>query len=300
MRRLRACPAAGFSCLLVPGMRSTLPPRAGPRPPGRPTRVLLAVVGVLAVAAIGRAAEPAPASAEAWQTLSLGDDTQAARQFAGIGASREAALGAALAAINRPPVTPTSLEDARRQLTELARTSDDPGHAAQYFLGRLLQLHPFAPDPAAAVRAYEALVATGADDRWCRLALIKLVLLRLTLVPGPGDLAARQAAVEGALTRTGDAGTRRDLHLVIAEARLGDERYDAVTLGHLRAALAATAPADILRPDLLIQTGRLASRLGERAVAHASYAAFLRDYPKERRTFTVSSALEHLDGPFPP
>ena len=52
MRRLRACPAAGFSCLLVSGMRSTPPPRAGPRPPGPPIRVLLAVVGVLAGAAI--------------------------------------------------------------------------------------------------------------------------------------------------------------------------------------------------------------------------------------------------------
>ena len=76
--------------------------------------------------------------------------------------------------------------------------------------------------------------------------------------------------------------------------------YDPVTLGHLQAALAATDAADALRPDILVQTGRLAHLAGDRATARASYAAFLRDYPKDRRCYTVNAALTHVDGSFPP
>ncbi len=66
------------------------------------------------------------------------------------------------------------------------------------------------------------------------------------------------------------------------------------------AALATTRESDTMRADLLIQIARLASRLGDRATAKEHYEQFLRDYPKERRAFTVSEALAHLDSPFPP
>jgi hypothetical protein len=55
-----------------------------------------------------------------------------------------------------------------------------------------------------------------------------------------------------------------------------------------------------MRADLLIQVARLASLLGDRATARVNYERFLQDYPKERRCFTVSEALAHLDGTFPP
>jgi len=249
-----------------------------------------------------RAAGPAasPPLAGAWQALSVGSYVEAGDEFERSGAGREARLGAAITLINRPPVTPSSLAEAQRRFTALATGDDEAARAARYFLGRMQQLHPIAPDPAAAAREYETLLATGADDTWCRLALIKLVILRLTVLPGPGDWTARFAAVEPALDRTQDPLTRRDLHLVIAEARMSRRIYDRATLGHLQAALAATGSADVLRPDILVQTGRLASLVGDRVTARASYAAFLRDYPKDRRQYTVNSALAHVDGSFPP
>lgn len=266
-------------------------------------RVPLAALGAgLLLAAPVWAAEPAgnPPLAAAWQALSIGFYDDAGEQFARAGSGREAQLGAAITLINRPPVTPSSLTEAQRRFTDLSRNDDETGRAARYFLGRMQQLHPFAPDPAAAASEYEALVATGADDTWCRLALIKIVILRLTVLPSPGNLAARLAAVEPSLARTHDPLTRRDLHLVIAEARLSHKIYDAITLDHLRSALAVTAPMDALRVDLLVQIGRLASLLGDRATARAHYELFLKDYPKERRCYTVSAALAHLDGTFPP
>lgn len=270
------------------------------RAPGhRPLSCLAA--GLLAAVA-ARGTEPAlrPTLADAWQTLSIGFYADAADQFAAAGTSREARLGAAISQINLPPVTPSSLAEAQRRFTELARGDDEVARAARYFRGRMLQMHPIAPDPAGAARAYEALVATGTDDTWCRLALLKLAILRLTVLAGAGDTATRLAAVEPLLARTRDALTRRDLHLVIAEARMNRRVYDPVTLGHLQAALAATGPADALRPDMLVQAGRLASLLGDRAVARASYGTFLQDYPKDQRWYTVNSALAHVDGGFPP
>ena len=257
--------------------------------------------GLLAAGA-GRATEKTlpPSLTEAWQTLSIGFYSDASDQFTATAKSREAQLGLALAQLNRPPVTPSSLDEAQRQLTALAAGNDVTSHAARYFLGRLLQVHPMTPEPAAAAQEYERLVATGADDTWSRLALVKLAILRLTVLPAAGLLPAQLAAVEPLLARTADPGTQHDLHLVLAEARLNHELYDATTLGHLRAALVTTREADTMRADLLVQIARLASRLGDRAVAKEHYERFLHDYPKERRAFTVNAALTQLDGPFPP
>jgi hypothetical protein len=235
----------------------------------------------------------------AWQTLSIGFYSDAIDQFTATGSAREAQLGLAIAQLNRPPVTPSSLAEAQRQLTQLAG-DDLIGHAARYFLGRFRQMHPMTPDPAAAARDYEQLVATGADDTWCRLALAKLAILRLTILPAPGELAAQLAAVEPLLARTADPATQHDLHLVLAEARLNHRIYDAITLGHLQAALATTRESDTMRADLLIQIARVASLLGDRATARTNYERFLRDYPKERRCYTVGEAMAHLDGAFPP
>jgi TolA-binding protein len=78
------------------------------------------------------------------------------------------------------------------------------------------------------------------------------------------------------------------------------EVYDAVTLSHLRAALASTSATDPTRPDLLVQVARVATLVGDLALARQSYEAFLRDYPRERRAYTVTQAIAHLGGPFPP
>lgn len=259
------------------------------------------VTGLLAGGALRGAAPAAgPSLAAAWQMLSIGFYADAADQFTVTGPSREARLGLAIVQLNRPPIMPSSLAEAQRQFTELAGGNDTIGHAACYFLARLQQMHPMMPDPAAAARAYEQLVATGADDTWCRLALVKLAILRLTVLPAAGDAAARLAAVEPLLARTADPATRRDLHLVLAEARLNREIYDAITLGHLRAALSTTTASDTMRADLLIQIARVATLLGDRAMAQEHYERFLHDYPKERRCYTVSTALAHLGGAFPP
>jgi len=241
-----------------------------------------------------------PATAEAWQTLSVGLYADAFDQFTAAGHTREAQLGLAIAQLNRPPVTPASVEEAQRALTELAAGNDTASHAARYFLGRLQQLHPMAPDPLAAAAEYEHLVATGADDAWCRLALIKLAILRLTVLRAPGPLSTQLAAVEPLLARTMDVATQHDLHLVISEARMNHEIYDPITLGHLQAALASTAASDPTRADLLIQVARVATLQGNYPLAREHYGKFLHDYPQERRAFTVGEAMTHLGGVFPP
>ncbi|MDB6126143.1 MAG: hypothetical protein JWM35_39 [Verrucomicrobia bacterium] len=265
----------------------------------RPTRRTISILGAtLLVAGLVRGADPK--LSKAWQALSTGLYADAGSEFARAAHTREARLGEAINLVNQPPVTPSSLDDARDRLTALSAGDDETAHAARYFLGRLQQLHPNSPDPVAAAHEYEALVATNADDTWCRLALIKLAILRLTVLAPPGDSAIRFTDTERLLTRTRDVLTLRDLHLVIAEARLNHRVYDEATLDHLRAALAITPANDALRVDLLVQIGRLASKLGDRETARTHYAQFLKDYPKERRCYTVQSALDHLEGSFPP
>lgn len=260
-------------------------------------RAALLAAGAALAETGGRAEESTTA---AWQALSIGFYADAGDRFAAAAAGPDAQLGAALSLINRPPVTGSSLALALQQFTVLAGRPDEIGRAARYFLGRLQQLHPSEPDLPAAAREYETLVATGADDVWCRLALVKLVILQLTVLPEAGGPPVRFARVEQAFARTRDDATRRDLHLVIAEARLNHRLHDSATLAHLQTALQLTASGDIMRPDLLVQVGRLATQLGERDTARRCFQAFLADYPKERRHFTVASALAQLDGGLPP
>jgi hypothetical protein len=265
-------------------------------------RTLLCLAAGLWAALPARAsdAEYRPTLADAWQTLSVGLYADAFGQFSAVGNGREAQLGLALTQLNRSPVTPTSLDEAQLALAALAAGDDTTGHAARYFLGRMQQMHPVHPDARAALVEYERLVATGADDPWCRLALVKLAILRLTVLPGPGPVAAQLAAVEPLLAHTTDVATQHDLHIVISEVRMNHRIYDATTLGHLQAALATTRVGDVSRPEMLIQVARVATLLGQREVAREHYEKYLHDYPHERRAFTVSEALKHLDGPFPP
>lgn len=268
-------------------------------PSGR-VLVCLATGFIAARAARASDTEYRPTAADAWQTLSVGLYSDAYDQFAQAGRTREALLGHAIAHLQRPPVTPASVDAAEQELTALAAGNDTAAHAARYFLGRLRQLHPMKPDLRAAELEYERLVATGADDTWCRLALVKLAILKLTALRPPGPVPAQLAAVEPLLARTADPATQHDLHLVISEVRLNHELYDAGTLGHLRAALATTAASDPTRADLLIQVARVATLVGDLALAREHYERFLHDYPRERRAFDVTQAMAHLGGAFPP
>jgi hypothetical protein len=234
-----------------------------------------------------------------WQALSYGFYNDAGDAFVRAGDARAARLGAAIAQINRSPITATSLTEARRQLEALLAGEDEIAHAARYFLGRLHQLHPIQPDAAAAAREFETLVATGADDVWCRLALVKLAILQLTTLPAAGGLDARLAAVAPYFDRTQAPSARRDLHLVIAEVLLHHQRYDAITRTHLQAALAAPGLNDDIRADLLIQIARLSEILGDTAMSRSHYERFLREFPRDRRQPTVELILSGREAPGP-
>ncbi len=253
------------------------------------------IAGVTALGLQGQT----PALAPVWETLSYGFYNDASEAFARAGDSREARLGAAIAQVNRSPVTAASLADAERQLTTL-RANDEIGRAAHYFLARLYQLHPIEADPVAAAREFEALVATGADDVWCRLALVKLAILRLTTLPGPDDPAARSATVTPLFTRTADPATQRDLHLVVAEVRLRSQRYDVATREHLLAALAAPSLGADVRADLLIQIARVSQLMGDAATGRAYFQRFIHEFPRDRRRPTVDLILAGGETPGPP
>lgn len=252
-----------------------------------------AILSVWLAGAVTAPAKTKPDLTEAWHALSIGFYADAARLFAERGAEREARLGATIAMMNQPPVTQSTIAAGLATFTALAAGTDEVAHAARYFEGRVWQLHPMAPNPAAAERCFEELVATGADDHWCRLALVKLAILRLA-APASDDVAARLGPADGLLARTRDPRTQRALHLVVAEVRLHYGLYDAETRRHLEAALAGPLLAEDLRADLLIQCARLATKLGDPAAARAHYGAFLKAYPKDRRHFTVRRALAAL------
>lgn len=266
----------------------------------RPDRPSVRLLRRLTVAVLpvfgGWSGSAQPGLQEAWQALASAAPREAHAGFQQLANPAEARLGEALAALQKPPTTPETLAQARRLLADVAaETSSAAARAARYYLGRTYQLDSFGPDAARAAQNYETLLEGGADDLWTGLARIKLALLTLTILPGLGDFDARLARVESLLAGTANPATQRDLHLLLAEARLYHGRRDEVTLRHLDTAAADDQFDEMVLADLLIQRARLSALLGHHEAARARAREFLRRFPKDGRQYTVGALLRELE-----
>lgn len=255
----------------------------------RLTPALLPIAGAWSVAA-------QPGLTDAWQALATAAPREARDRFQQQTGPAEARLGEALATLQTPPTTPESIARARQLLAGIAaETATTTARAARYYLGRTYQLDPFDPDPARAAQTYETLLTAGADDFWSGLARTKLALLTLTILPDRGDFDARLARAEALLAGTANPATRRDLHLVLAEARLYHGRRDETTLQHLNTAAASNDFDEMMLADLLIQRARLSASLGHHGDARSLYREFLHRFPKDHRRYTVGAQLRELE-----
>ena len=267
-----------------------------PRPP-RSAAFLLALAFLLAPLRLPAAPAASPLL-EAWQSLAVSSSREARRLFQTAASnapdSRPAALGLALSSLGFSSFDATRLEEIRAQLTALADGNDAAARAALYFLGRIAQLYARPADPALAAQYYRQLIARGLDDYWSRNAVVKLALLELFSLPQPGGREARLARAELLLADTTDALARRDLHLVLAEVLLRWHASDERALSHLEAAEQIGGLDDTTRADVLVQIGELARLRGDTLTARRHYDLFLREYPRERRTYFVRQRRDSL------
>ncbi|MBS0663689.1 MAG: hypothetical protein JSR48_10535 [Verrucomicrobia bacterium] len=213
-------------------------------------------------------------------------------------ADRESALAVAVVDMDRQPVTDERLSACIVALRDLARGDDEVAQIAGYLVGRIYQVHLFQPDPAKAAQAYEEVALRHPGSYWAQLALVKLALLDLFLLPQPAAPADRVAAAEALLPKVTDPALRRDLHLVLGRGRLF-HRLPGV-LPHLLEADRIGGLAGVARADLQLQIGELSRRAGEAATARRYFEAFLAENEVDPRVYAVRVKLASLaKGPGP-
>lgn len=205
---------------------------------------------------------------------------------------REAALAAAVVRLDSQPVTDEKLRAVIGSLEDLARGDDEVAQIAGYLVGRIHQVHFFQPDPARAARAYEEVARRWPGTYWAQLALVKLALLDLYLLPQPAAPAERVATAEALLPRVTEPSLRRDLHLVLGRARLF--HHQPGVLPHLIEADRIGGLAGVARADLQLQIAELSRRAGDDATARRFFEAFLAENEVDPRVYAVRVKLASL------
>lgn len=240
------------------------------------------------------AREVSEAVPEAWELITRhlpGDAVARMKKFPASG-DREADFARAIIAMDTQPSSDARLRGVVSQLTELAGGDDEIARASAYFVGRVYQAHFFQPDYVRAAEAYESLATKHPESYWAQLALVKLALLKLYVLPGADEPARCVAAAEALLEKIKLPELQRDLHLVIARTRVFHGLPD--VLPHLLAAEKIGGLSGIPRADLQIQIGELSRRAGDLAQAKFFFEKFMSENEVDARYYTVQMKIRAM------
>lgn len=249
----------------------------------RPPSLLVLLAVVLAGPAAGSVAD-------GWRALDERRLEDARRIFIAAvergDASARTAFGLALARLNAQPRTPASLEEARRLFERIVREhpGTEEGIRSRYFLARIVQLHAYTPDPAAARTAFLALIDDHPDHVFAQLALAKVAELELyepTLAPEERLVRFEQLASRGAALMHWPA--RRDFHQVMAQSALFFGLPLPLAQRHLLASLEAGFSSPINRANVVFRAAEVAAELGDTKLARRLYDEFLDVLPRDAR-----------------
>ena len=246
-------------------------------------------------------ADPAARAAEAdvaaaWDLLGrhLANDALTELKKTGGPGGREAAFAAAVVRMDAQPVTAAGLRQVAAQLTELAQGTDEIADASAYLTGRLYQAHFFTPEPARAAQTYEQLADKSPASFWAQLGLVKLMLLRLYVLPEPSDTASRVASAEVLLTRVTQPELQRDAHIVLGRAQLFHGQPVAGVLAHLVAADRIGGLTGLRRVELQLQIAELSRREKMWEQARVYFQRYLDENEVDGRMATVKLKLAEI------
>ena len=259
---------------------------------------------VMLIGLVLAASAAASQLAAGWQALADYHAKQALEVFdlhlsdADSAVAREAQFGRGVALLDRQPVTPGQVEEARQLFIALADSgSDDPAQGARFFLGRIAQHHLAQPDDAEAARQFHQLIAEHEDSVWAQSALGRLALLEIYAL-NPGSPPAERLAHAGKLldhARTPAA--QSEVHFAIADAIFFYRLPAAGALPHLLAVEKLGRIDWSARSDVLVQIAELSRLAGERQQAAKFYRTFLAENPRDLRHYIVTERLAQMERP---
>jgi hypothetical protein len=214
--------------------------------------------------------------------------------------AREARFGRGVALLDRQPVTPGQVEEARGLFTALADSgTDDPAQGARFFLGRIAQHHLAEPNDAEAARQYRQLIAGDENSVWAQSALGRLALLEIYELNPTWTPAARLAGAEKLLAHAHTAAAQSEVHYAIADAFFFYRLPAAGALPHLLAVERLGRLDWTARMDVLVQIAELSRLTGNRRQAAKFYRTFLAENPRDLRHYIVRERLAEMEKPAP-
>ena len=201
-------------------------------------RTAIVMLASLVLAASAAAGE----LAAGWQALTNFRAVQALDVFdrhlsdADSGVAREARFGRGVALLDRQPVTPGQVDEARQLFIALADSgTDDAAQGARFFLGRIAQHHLAQPDDAEAARQFHQLIAEHEESIWAQSALGRLALLEIYGLNTGATPAMRLANAEKLLAHARTPAAQSEVHYAIADAIFFYRLPSAGALPHLLA-----------------------------------------------------------------
>lgn len=228
-----------------------------------------------------------------WVALTNSRPQDTLRLLRGGGETRPERLAWAAAQVAQQPATDANMLAAEKVLVELAAGDDDVAAQAAYLRGRIYQLHLTTPDYPKAAELYRQLAERRPQSHWAQLAMVKLAVLKLYLLPESTAAGAdRLAVAEAWLAKIQEPKLQRDLHLQIGQAGIALQQPLERFLPHLVAADRIGGISGNAGEDLLVQIGVLSERQGLWTQAIEYFERYLREYPTNVRAFTVRKKLE--------
>lgn len=239
-----------------------------------------------------------------WQALANYRAPQALQEFDRALASnnpavqREARFGRAVALLDRQPVSPAQVEEARALFVALTESgSDDYAQGARFFLGRIAQHHLAESDPVEAARQFRRLIAEHETSVWAQSALGRLALLEIYDLNPSVAPATRLAEAEKLLTHARTPAAQSEVHVAIADATFFFRLPAGGALPHLLAAEGLGRLDWATRSDVLVQIAELSRLAGQRAQAAQFYRTFLKENPRDLRNYIVKERLAEVEKP---
>jgi hypothetical protein len=235
---------------------------------------------------------------EAWRAGSRLLVNDAHRAFAGAKeATRESRFGEAVALLNVQPRTTANVEHAGQLLGALAqeKADDDFGIMAEYYRGRIAEVHRSPVDRPAALAIYESLMRTHPGHLFAQMAAVKACVLRLYVVENSLPMAVRWERAEAQRSFFTWPEAQRDYHLVMADSL---SRFGGPLERELEHALAAERAGHmdrITRANNALRVAEISRKLGRKDRAIEYYRKFLQEYSREVRVHLVRQRLSELE-----
>jgi len=211
--------------------------------------------------------------------------------------AREADYGTAVTLLNIQPRTPGNIEHSAQIFSRLlAQNPDDEiGIGSLYFLARIEQVHRSTPAPQKAVALYQRLIAAHPAHPFAQIAITKIALLKLCDAPDNADKAAALAEVETLIPLLTDPGARSNFDYIVGTACIRHQLGDEKAMNYLIEAVKIGIPIQISSSNAIVRIANLALRLNRKDIAISYYERFIRDFPRDRRTYTVRLRLRELN-----